>query len=171
MSIDDPSIYTGEEKRAFIVKITGTIEKMLNEDEIMIGWSKAEGLIDESLSREEFREIIHKQYFPLENQKHRTGQIAGDLWRFIREMDREHFVLVPTEGGFYIGRVTGLATYDEMKIFNDTAFRRKIDWLNKKEPFPLERTPDDLQKRMKTLQSVIEATDLYAEISFIVRMA
>ncbi|MHA1502951.1 MAG: hypothetical protein ACTSSB_14045 [Candidatus Heimdallarchaeota archaeon] len=143
MSIDDTSIYTGEEKRAFIVKITGTIEKMLNEDEIMIGWSKAEGLI----------------------------QVAGDLWRFIRDMGRDHFILVKSDGGFYIGRVAGPATYDEMKIFNDTSFRRKIEWLNKKEPFPLERTPDDLVKRMKSVQSVIEATDLYDEISFIVRMA
>ncbi|MHA1365926.1 MAG: hypothetical protein ACTSP5_05870 [Candidatus Heimdallarchaeota archaeon] len=86
-------------------------------------------------------------------------------------MGRDHFVLVKVEEGFYIGRVTGPATYDEMKIFNDTSFRRKIDWLNKKEPFPLERTPDDLLKRMKSIQSVIEATDLYDEISFIVRMA
>ncbi|MHA1125345.1 MAG: hypothetical protein ACTSQX_06895 [Candidatus Heimdallarchaeota archaeon] len=140
MSIDDTSIYTGEEKRAFIVKITGTIEKMLNEDEIMIGWSKAEGLIDESLSREEFREVIHKQYFPLEDQKHRAGQVAGDLWRFIRDMGRDHFILVKSDGGFYIGRVAGPATYD-------------------------------LVKRMKSVQSVIEATDLYDEISFIVRMA
>ncbi len=171
MSIDDPSIYTGEEKRAFIVKITSTIEKMLKENEIMIGWGKAEGLIDESKTKEDFREVIHKQYFPLEEQKRRAGQVAGDLWRFIREMKLDHYILIPTEGGFFIGRVTGPAYYNEMKIFNDTAFRRKVEWLNKKEPFPLERTPDDLQKRMKTLQSVIEATDLYAEISFIVRMA
>ena len=171
MSIDDPSIYTGEEKRAFVVKITSTIEKMLNENEIMIGWSKAEGLLDESLTKKEFREIIHKQYFPFEDQKRRAGQVAGDLWRFIREMNLEHFVLVSTEEGFYIGRVAGKATYDEMKIFNDTAFRRKVNWLNKKTPFPLERTPDDLLKRMKTIQSVIEATDLYEEISFMVRMA
>ncbi len=90
----------------------------------MIGWSKAEGLLDEKLSREDFREIIHKEYFPREENKRRSGQVAGDLWRFIREIALNHYVLIPTEGGFYIGQITGPASYDEMKIFNDTAYRR-----------------------------------------------
>lgn len=137
----------------------------------MIGWSKAEGLLDESLTREEFREIIHKQYFPKDENKRRSGQIAGDLWRFIREMCIGNYVIVPTEVGFYIGRVTGPAYYDEMRIFNDTAYRRKVEWLNNSNPVPLEKTVPEVQKRLKTLQSVIEATDLYQEIEFAMRIA
>ena len=79
--------YTAESRKAFIVRISGSIFKMLAENEIMIGWSKAEGLIDEDLTRDEFREIIHKQYFSSDENKRRSGQVAGDLWRFIKEMN------------------------------------------------------------------------------------
>lgn len=135
----------------------------------MIGWSKAEGLLDEKLSREDFREIIHKEYFSREENKRRSGQVAGDLWRFIRDIAPNHFVLIPTEGGFYIGKVIGPATYDEMKIFNDTAYRRKVEWLNDKKPVPQEMTTEELQKKMKSILSVIDATVLYDEIEFALR--
>ncbi len=144
---------------------------MLQENEIMIGWSKVEGLLDESLTKEDFREKVQKQYFPLEEHKRRAGQVAGDLWRFIREMALEHYVLVQTEKGFFIGRITGPATYDEMKIYNDTAFRRKVEWLNNKEPVSQEKTPEDLLKRLKTIQAVIDASDLYQEIEFALRIS
>jgi len=67
---------------------------MLAQNEIMLGWSKAEGLLNEELTKVEFREIIHKEYFPREETKRRAGQIAGDLWRFIREMKIGHLILV-----------------------------------------------------------------------------
>ncbi len=144
---------------------------MLQENEIMIGWSKVEGLLDESLTKEDFREKVQKQYFPLEENKRRAGQVTGDLWRFIREMDLEHYVLVPTEAGFFIGRIAGPAIYDEMRIYNDTAFRRKVEWLNNKESVSQEKTPEDLLKRLKTIQAVIDASDLYQEIEFALRIS
>ena len=144
---------------------------MLRENEVMIGWSKAEGLLNETLTREEFREKIHKQYFPKDENKRRSGQIAGDLWRFIREISIGNYVIVPTKEGFYIGRVTGPAYYDEMRIFNDTAYRRKVEWLNNGNPVPLEKTVPEVQRRLKTLQTVIETTDLYQEIEFAMRIA
>ncbi|MHA1211229.1 MAG: hypothetical protein ACTSSH_02095 [Candidatus Heimdallarchaeota archaeon] len=144
---------------------------MLAQNEIMLGWSKAEGLLNEELTKVEFREIIHKEYFPREETKRRAGQIAGDLWRFIREMKVGHLILVHTKGGFFIGKVTGPAYYNEMKIFNDTAYRRKVEWLQNKEPISEDRTPEDLVKRLNTIQSVIDATSLYQEIEFALRMA
>ena len=144
---------------------------MFAEDIVMIGWSKADGLLDESLTKDDFREIVQKQYFPKEENKRRAGQVAGDLWRFIREMDIEHYVLVPTKEGFYIGKVAGLVIYDEMRIFNDTAYQRKVQCLNNKEPIPLEKTPEEVQTRLKTLQSVIDASDLYQEIEFAMRIS
>ncbi|TET27235.1 MAG: hypothetical protein E3J70_12500 [Candidatus Heimdallarchaeota archaeon] len=163
--------YTGKDFRAFIVKISGTEQKMFAEDIVMIGWSKADGLLDESLTKDEFREIVHKEYFSKEENKRRAGQIAGDFWRFIREMALEHYVLVPTKEGFYIGKVAGPATYNEMRIFNDTAYQRKVQWLNNKEPITLEKTPEDVQKRLKSVQAVIDASDLYQEIEFAMRIS
>lgn len=163
--------YTGKDFRAFIVKISGTEQKMFAEDIVMIGWSKADGLLDESLTKDEFREIVHKEYFSKDENKRRAGQIAGDFWRFIREMALEHYVLVPTKEGFYIGKVAGPATYNEMRIFNDTAYQRKVQWLNNKEPITLEKTPEDVQKRLKSVQAVIDASDLYQEIEFAMRIS
>jgi predicted Mrr-cat superfamily restriction endonuclease len=163
--------YTGKDFRAFIVKISGSVEKMFAESIVMIGWSKADGLLDENLTKDDFREIIHKQYFPLEEKMRRAGQVAGDLWRFIREMNLEHYVLVPAKEGFYIGKVTGPATYNEMRIFSDTAYERKVEWLNNKEPISPEKTPEELQTRLKSVQSVIDASDLYQEIEFALRIS
>ena len=137
----------------------------------MIGWSKAEGLLDEKLSREDFREIIHKEYFPQEKNRRRSGQVAGDLWRFIRVMGPNNYVLIPTKDGFYIGKITGPATYDEMKIFSDTAYRRKIEWLNDKKPVSKDLATEDLQKKLKTILSIIDASVLYQEIEFALRHA
>ena len=162
--------YTGSTK-AFIVRISGTLEKMLVENEIMVGWSKAEGLLNEELNREHFREIIFKQYFPKDENKRRAGQIAGDMWRFIREIEIGNYVLVHDEQGYYICRVIGPVYYDEMRIFNDTAYRRKVEWLNNKKPIPEENMTDELKTRLKTLQSVIDASDLYMEIEFALRHA
>lgn len=137
----------------------------------MIGWSKAEGLLDETLSREDFREIIHNEYFPREETRRRSGQVAGDLWRFIRVMSPNNYVLIPTKDGFYIGKVIGPATYDEMKIFSDTAYRRKVEWLNDKKPISKDLATEDLQKKLKTILSVIDASVLYQEIEFALRHA
>ena len=144
---------------------------MLAENEIMIGWSKAEGLIDEALTRDEFREIIHKQYFSSDENKRRSGQVAGDLWRFIREMNIGNYVIVPTDEGFYIGKVAGPAYYDEMRIFNDTAYRRKVEWLNKKEIVPFEKMTDELKQKLKSIQSIVDVTDAYQEIEFAMRIS
>jgi predicted Mrr-cat superfamily restriction endonuclease len=171
MGNEDTSIYTASARKAFIVRISGDEQKMLRENEIMVGWSKAEGLLNPDLTKDEFREIIRKQYFPKDEDMRRTGQATGDIWRFVREIMLGNYVVVPTEAGFYIGKVTGPAYYDEMRIFNDTAYRRKVEWLNNKNPIPLEKTVPEVQTRLKTLQTVIDATDLYQEIEFAMRIA
>jgi len=170
---EDTSIYTAAAQKAFIIKISGTIEKMLAENEVMIGYSKAEGLLDKNLSKQEFREIIKKQYYNQDGSARAAGQIAGDLWRFIREMKLGNYVVVPAkeEEGLYIGKVAGPATYDEMRIFNDTAYRRKVEWLNNKKIIPMNLVTDELKKRLKSLQRVIDASDLYIEIEFALRHA
>lgn len=167
----EANIYTASARKAFIVRVSGKEEKMLTENEIMIGWSKAEGLLNEKLTKEDFREIVQKEYFPKEDTKHRAGQITGDFWRFIREMGEGNYVLVPTEGGFYIGRVVGPAYYNEMKIFSDTAYRRKVEWLNDKKVISIDMTTEELQKKLKSLQQVLDVTDLYIEIEFALRHA
>lgn len=167
----EANIYTASARKAFIVRVSSTDDKMLAENEVMIGWSKADGLLDEKLTKEDFTGVVQKEYFPKEDTKHRAGQIAGDFWRFIREMSEGNYVLVPTEGGFYIGRVVGPAYYNEMKIFNDTAYRRKVEWLNDKKVISIDMTTEELQRKLKSLQQVLDVSDLYIEIEFALRHA
>jgi len=168
---EDTSVYTAAAQKAFIIKISGTIEKMLAENQVMIGYSKAEGLLDPNLTKKEFREIIKKQYYSNDGNVRAAGQIAGDLWRFIREIKLGNYIVVPAEEGLYISKVIGPATYDEMRIFNDTAYRRKVEWLNNKKLVPMDLVTDELKKRLKSLQRVIDASDLYIEIEFALRHA
>ena len=58
-----------------------------------------------------------------------------------------------------------------MRIFNATAYRRKVEWLNNKKLVPMDLVTDELKKRLKSLQRVIDASDLYIEIEFALRHA
>ena len=40
-----------------------------------------------------------------------------------------------------------------------------------KQPITLAKTPEDVQTRLKTVQSVIDASDLYQEIEFAMRIS
>ncbi|MEA2070470.1 MAG: hypothetical protein U9O98_04190 [Asgard group archaeon] len=164
-------VYSGKSRRAFIIKVSGSVDAYLRENDIMLGWSKAEGLLDESLTRDEFREIVHQQYFSKDDNYRRSGQIAGDLWRFIREMNIGNYVLVPTEGGYYIGQIVGPARYEEMRIYNDTAYRRKVKWLNGKNPVPMEKTTDEIKKKLRSPKVVIDASEILQEIEFSLRIS
>lgn len=130
----------------------------------MIGWSDAEGLINETLNWEQFREIIYKTY--KEKDYKTAGRSAGNIWRFIREMHIGDLVVVPDGSNFHIAEVTDEPYHDASKRSEDTAHRRKVKWLNKN-PIPRLLAPAALQSRMKAYNTCTRATDLLAEIQSI----
>ena len=55
----------------------------------------------------------------------KAGLAAGNMWRFIREMNEGDLVVVPHDSNFYVAKVTDRATYDEANI--DSDFKMRID--------------------------------------------
>ena len=62
------------------------VSEALASDKIIIGWTNAGGLLDDSLSWEQFREIRRAEYYPDEANLRRAGAAAGHMWKFICNM-------------------------------------------------------------------------------------
>lgn len=155
-------------KLAFVLRIAPNgidkVPEALERNQIIIGWAYAEGLLDEKLSWEKFREIIQKQYYYDEPTLRRAGSAAGNMWRFIREMKEHDYVIVPHINGFYVAEITGPAIYDKSKIEEDTTYRRPVKWLNDKKIIPRDVARSALISRMKNQGTCVYATDLISEI-------
>ncbi len=154
-------------KNAFVLKMKigeDLAKKGVESDEIIIGWSKAKGLIDENLDWLEFREIIHETYLEADDNYRVSGGWAGSMWRFIRDMDKGDYVVVPSGKKYYVAEVEGEARYEDKHVADDTAHRRKVKWLNNKKPIPRKYARAALQSRMKARQTCVNAKDLIDEI-------
>lgn len=153
---------------AFVLKMSyrdNLINEGLENDEIIIGWSEAKGLIDESLEWYDFREILYKTYSKKGDSYRASGSWAGSLWRFIRDMQPGDLVVVPWGNEFYVAEVVGKARYEDGFVDSDTAHRRIVKWLNDKKPVPRKYARAALQSRMKARQTCVDAGDLLEEIN------
>jgi len=150
-------------------KIDRTIEG-INENRIFIGWSKADGLIDQELSWEEFREIIHKTFFSDEKNYIKAGRSAGNAWRFIRVMEKNDIVIVPHKSDFYIAQILSGPKYDKAKFIEDRAYYRDVKWLNDKKPIPRKYARAALQSRMRIRHTCSFANDIMDDINDIINI-
>ena len=157
-----------ENQQAFVLRIAPSgndrVEEALEKNYLIIGWAWAEGLLDETLEWEEFREIVRRKYYPNDDNLRKAGNAAAKLWYFIRDMKKEDLIVVPHGSGFYVGKVAGPAVYDESKANDDSAYRRPVDWLNGKKPIPRTCAKAALISRMKTYGTCADATDLIEQI-------
>lgn len=155
-------------RRAFVLRIAPSrvdrVKEALDADEIIIGWSALPQLLDPKLSWNQFRQVLHDGYYSKHTSYRTSGSAAGNMWRFIREMDVNDFVVVPHGPSFYVGEVVGSAYHISSKVADDTAFRRSVKWLNGKSPIPRRNARVALQSRMKVQNTCADATDLLDEI-------
>ncbi len=153
---------------AFILRIAPSRQDRLLEalenEQIIIGWANAAGLLDESLDWESFRGIVSDAYYGTETNLRRAGAAGGHLWRFIRAMKPGDLVVVPYWDTFYVAEITGPATYDPAKVEADSAYRRTVRWLNKKHALPRKLARAAMISRMKVQGTSADATDLIGEI-------
>lgn len=156
-------------QQAFVLRISpgdnDRVPEALNKNQIIIGWANAQGLLDTKLSWEQFREIISNTYYSSESTLRRAGNAAGHMWRFIREMKDGDLVVVPYGSNFYVAEVHGDATYDPIKVADDTAYRRPVIWLNSTTAMPRTLAKSALISRMKTQGTCAYATDLLDDIN------
>lgn len=143
-----------QQQQAFFLRIEPSgidrLPEALASDQIIIGWSRTEGLLDESLlSRDEFRGMISNIHYREDKDLRRAGQAAGNMWRFIRKMNVGDLVVAPSNLEFYVARILGHATYDKSRIEDDTAYRRKVEWLNNKKPIDYTKAKPGLREKLK----------------------
>ena len=163
-----------EELQAFILRISlgkFGVKEALDANQIVIGWSRARGLLDESLSWEEFRQIVSDEYYRGEENMRRAGSAAGNMWRFIREMNQGDLVVVPYGANFYVAEVNGPPIYDESELDNDTAYRRDVNWLNDEPGIHRSFAKAALSLRMNTQNTSAYASDLLPQIKEVLKIA
>lgn len=158
--------------KAFVLRIIPSgidrVPEALETNDVIIGWSKAQGLLDTNLEWDQFRQVVHDQYYSGYDNFSRSGSAAGNLWRFIREMGEGDRIVVPYGDEFFVAKVTGPARHDEEKAPSDTAHRRAVKWLNAGESIPRRYARSALQSSMKYRGTCKEATDLIEEIEEVV---
>lgn len=164
---------SASDRKAFVFRIKGSrgckVKLALEEDEIMIGWSKAKNLLDENLTQDDMRDIIHKAYFKRDKNQIRSGRAASQMWCFIREMEIGSYVVVPRGKKFYICRITSEPYFDQNMATVDASYRRKAQWMNYKIPIPRDRASKALQDSMKVSRKCIEITELMEDIIYSMR--
>jgi len=162
-------------RKAFILRVAPSgedrVPEALDANQIIIGWAKAKGLLDPKLSWDDFRGVLRRAYYSKEPNLRKAGSAAGHMWRFVREMNPSDLVVVPYGTGFYAAEVTGPALYDDAKRADDTAYRRKVNWLNEKRAIPRAQARSALISRMKIQGTCAYATDLIGQIEECVKHA
>jgi predicted Mrr-cat superfamily restriction endonuclease len=155
------------EQQAFVLRIAPSgidrVALALRENVAIIGWCAPE-LMDASLDWRAFREIVRARFYAKDDTLHRAGAAAGHMWRFIRDMKVGDLLVTPHGAGFYVGRIAGPAIHLPEKVKEDTAYRRKVEWLNGKLPILRETARAALQSRAKIQGTSADATDLLSEI-------
>jgi predicted Mrr-cat superfamily restriction endonuclease len=159
---------TDKKQAAFVLRIAPSeidkVPEALRENQIIIGWAYAAGLLNLKLDWGQFREILNKAYYSEEQTLRKAGVAAGNMWRFMRDMKPDDLVIVPYGREFYVAKIIGPATYDPAKADDDTSYRRPVEWLNKKKPISRQVARSALISRMKTQGTSAYATDLLEEI-------
>ena len=152
----------------FILRITPSgidrVPEALETNHLIIGWAEAEGLLAPDLDWVSFRQIIHDEYHAGAETFKDSGRDAGNMWRFIREMEPRDLVVVPYWSEFYVAEVSGPACYDRTKVGDDTAYRRPVKWLNNKQCILRATARSALRARMMARQTCVRAGDLVDEI-------
>lgn len=154
-------------QHAFVLRIAPSgidrVPLALSENAAIIGWCASE-LMDKSLDWIAFREIVRKRFYVKDSTAHRAGAAAAHVWRFLREMKEGDLIVTPHRAEFYIGRITGAAVHLPAKVAEDTAYRRRVEWLDDKRPIPRASAPAALQSRMRIPGTSADATDLLPQI-------
>lgn len=160
---------------AYILRILpGGVDKVpeaLESNQIIIGWSKAFGLVDEKLKWKSFRKIISDRYYSKESNMRKAGSASGHMWRFIKEMKIDDLVVVPYRSSFYVARITSDILYVDSKVSEGSAYRRDVKWLNGKKPIKRSIARAAFISRMKIQGTTASASDLVDEIKECVQLA
>ena len=153
-------------RRAFIVRLNpgdppqDALPEAMQTNELILGWSEAEGLLNPKLTWETFRQVV-KETYDLDTRK--AGGQAQSLWIFLREMKKGDLVVVPYGNQFYLAEVEGDAYYAPQKVAEDRGYRRPVKWLKNYQPFERAGSPG-LQKALRARQTCTSCDAQLADV-------
>jgi hypothetical protein len=147
--------------RAWIVRITEREAFCFKNNTVAIGWAYARGVDRLNLNWVEFKAVVQAAY-PQYKTQNALGQAAGSIWRFVRDIRPDDWIIAPTWTGLNAARVTGPLLYDESLVEDDNAWRFPAEWIRRDIPRDTASAP--LQARCTSRQTCIEATEFLAQI-------
>lgn len=138
----------------------------LPKDQIVTGWSTAEGL-EQSSDWHEMRKILRRACYSSDKDYRRAGGATASMWNFIREMRPGDYVVIPHRGGvFYVAEIAGELLVDRSSAATDadSVYRRPVKWLNGKQPIPRDYVKSGLRSRLKIRQTTVAASEFVGDI-------
>ena len=155
-------------KNAFVMRIKtlgATVQDALEDNELILGWSYAHGLIGAESDQETVKRHLAERDTRLQTSKRALGSASGNVHRFLNEMAAGDLVVVPDGPAFLVGRVASDPFDRPEAEAIDGRIRRKIEWLTK-EAIPRSHARSRLVSRMRSRQTVTRAGDLIDEIEY-----
>ena len=156
-----------KEAKVFVVRLNpgspprDALPEAMRTNELILGWSEAQGLLNPKLTWVTFRQIVKETYALNPRQ---AGVQAQSLWIFLKEMTKGDLVVVPYGGQFYLAEVDGDAYYMPQKVSEDRAYRRPIKWLNNYQPFLRKNGSPQLRKALRAWQTCTCCNHLLPEV-------
>lgn len=145
-----------KEKRAWVVRPwphgIDRMREFLDKNIVAIGWPMI-GDLSDCTTREDIKRQLKRYY---EFSPRSLGQSAGNIFRFVREMEQGDYVVVPDGDNF--GCVNSSYMYIP-EIDNEEEgypHQRKVTWLHEKRALTRGMLSGRLQKALKVRQTVCE---------------
>lgn len=129
------------------------VKDALELGQVIIGWSRAKDLLNAAPSA--YQDVIRKAYPEYSDEKLSRG--AGEMRRFIHEMQIGDIVVIPAISDVYFAKITSDAIYKDHPLSeaDDDAFRRNAEWLFAGKPTPKSFFPTELEKTLNSQHSIL----------------
>ena len=110
------------------------MEEFLSRNIVAIGWPCI-GDLSDCTTREAIRERVSRYYA---SSSRSLGQIVGNIFRFVRKMEQDDYVVVPDGANVYFGRVNSSYNYIPEVDNEEDGYphQRNVQWLHEKRALP-----------------------------------
>lgn len=101
------------------------LDEFLDQGIVAIGWPDYGDLSDHDKS--DIQDYINERH---DWSPQKTGQVVGMINRFVNKFSENDFVLVPSGGNVYVGRITSDYYFDKSVEGDDEGYphQREVDW-------------------------------------------
>lgn len=157
-------------KAAYIVRVNpGEVNKLaetLESNQVILGWAVVKNMLH-AKSQHKVKELLTKHY-PKESQRV-VDQWAGSIYRFLKKIKKGDYIIIPTASAMYIAIAqSDEAIYLPEKEQEDSSYRRDATFINAKQKIQRKFASTALQLRLKSRQTVTNASDLVSDIEQLV---